>query len=216
MTWVIAILLGLILVAMVSSNQAAAAGVWLVVRFVLWGIVALVGWGVLIGYSVWFYETYPPSGEWTKIIGMAFIVIIPPILLWFGRKEIAGAYKKDKWTAVKNGALLITYIFVMMVMGVVGREVQAAYEYGVWMMILVPLVFTSTILLWRSFNDPKGWREVWFGPPDVPDPWIVVMEKRLAAEAAHRASWDEIEKDWENLTGAQQDSLTQEQRSQLV
>ena len=62
MTWVIAILLGLILVAMVSSNQAAAAGVWKVVKFVLLSFVALLGWGVLIGYSVWFYETYP-SGE---------------------------------------------------------------------------------------------------------------------------------------------------------
>ena len=90
MTWVIAILLGLILVAMVSSNQAAAAGVWTVVRFVLWGIVLLAGWGVLIGYSVWFYATYPPSVEWTQIIGVACAVIFPPILLWFSRKEIAG------------------------------------------------------------------------------------------------------------------------------
>ena len=55
MTWVIAILLGLILVAMVSSNQAAAAGVWTVVRFVLWGFTALIGWGALIGWSFWFW-----------------------------------------------------------------------------------------------------------------------------------------------------------------
>ena len=94
MTWVIAILLGLILVALVSSNQAAAAGVWTVVRFVLWGIALLTGWGVLIGYSVWFYATYPPSVEWTQIIGVACAVIIPPILLWFSRKEIAGLTRK--------------------------------------------------------------------------------------------------------------------------
>lgn len=82
MTWVIAILLGLILVAMISSNQAAADGVWTVLKYVGWGVTSLLGWVVLIGYSVWFYETSPSSGEWTRIIGVAFAVIIPPILLW--------------------------------------------------------------------------------------------------------------------------------------
>ena len=144
MTWVIAILLGLILVAMVSSNQAAAAGVWTVVRFVLWGIAALAGWGVLVGYSVLFYATYPPSSEWTQIIGIACTVIIPPILLWLSRKTIATAYKKNKWAAVRYGALIVAYIFVVMLTSIVVREVQAAYEYGGWLMILVPLAFTGS------------------------------------------------------------------------
>ena len=196
MTWVIAILLGLILVAMVSSNQAAAAGVWTVVRFVLWGIVSLAGWGVLVGYSVWFYTTYPPSGEWTQIIGVAFTVILPPIFLWFSRKEIARAYNKNKWAAVRYGALLIAYIFVLMLLGVAVREVQAAYEYGGWAMILVPLTFTGVILLWRSLTGSKGWREVWFGPPELPEPWQVVSEERYAADEHERSDLRRFSRYW--------------------
>ena len=212
MTWVIAILLGLILVAMVSSNQAAAAGVWTVVRFVLWGIVSLAGWGVLVGYSVWFYTTYPPSGEWTQIIGVAFTVILPPIFLWFSRKEIARAYNKNKWAAVRYGALLIAYIFVLMLLGVGGREVQAAYEYGGWAMILVPLTFTGVILLWRSLTGSKGWREVWFGPPELPEPWQVVSEERYAADEHEHAVWDNVSEHWEEMSEEAQESHSEEGR----
>jgi hypothetical protein len=216
MTWVIAILLGLILVAMVSSNQAAAAGVWTVVRFVLWGIALLAGWGVLVSYSVWFYATYPPSGEWTQIIGVACTVIIPPILLWFSRKEIAGAYKKNKRAAVRYGALSITYIFVLMLLVVAGREVQAAYEYGGWAMILVPLTFTGAILLWRSLTGSKGWREVWFGPPNEPEPWFVVMQERDASVASEDAIWEKIEGIWDDLTEMQQREVNADRHARLV
>jgi hypothetical protein len=216
MSWVIAILLGLILVAMISSNQAAAAGVWTVVRFVLWGIASLAVWGVLVGYSVWFYETYPPNGEWTQIIGVAVTVIIPPILLWFTRKEIAKAYKKNKWAAVRYGALLIAYIFVLMLLMVAGREVQAAYEYGGWAMILVPLIFTGAILLWRSLFGSKGWREVWFGPPDLPEPWQVVSDERAAAEAADEAAWEKSSERWDELTEEHKETLRQEGRERMA
>ena len=210
MTWVIAILLGLILVAMVSSNQAAAAGVWTVVRFVLWGVALLAGWGVLIGYAVWFYATYPPSSEWTQIIGIACTVTIPPILLWLSRKSIATAYKKNKWAAVRYGALLITYIFAIMLTSVVVREVQAAYEYGGWLMILVPLAFTGSVLLWRSFNGLKGWREVWLGPPEEPEPWVIVMQERDASVAAEEAIWEKIEETWDELSRLQQDEFREQ------
>jgi hypothetical protein len=214
MTWVIAILLGLILVAMVSSNQAAAAGVWTVVRFVGWGVTSLLGWGLLIGYSVWFYETYPSSGEWTRIIGVAFAVILPPILLWLSRKEIAAAYKKDKWESIKSGALLAAYVLLLMVIGVVVREVQAAYEYGGWAMVLIPLAITSAILAWRSCVSSLPWREIWFGPPELPDPGFVVMLERDAAETAQAEAWNDIETTWEILTEAQKASFTQARQLQ--
>ena len=216
MTWVIAILLGLILVAMVSSNQAAAAGVWTVVRFVLWGIALLAGWGVLIGYSVWFYATYPPSDEWTQIIGVACTVIIPPILLWLSRKEIAGAYKKNKWASVRYGALLIAYIFLLMLLMVAGREMKAAYEYGGWAMILVPLTFTGAILLWRSLTGSKGWREVWVGPPNKPEPWFVVTQERDASVASDDAIWEKIEGTWDDLTEMQQSEVKAERHARMA
>lgn len=213
MTWVIAILLGLILVAMVSSNQAAAAGVWTVVRFVLWAVISLLGWGILIGYTVWFYDS-PSSGEWTRIIGVAVAVIIPPILLWFSRKEIAAAYKKDKWDALKSGAILVAYVLVLMVIGVGVREVRAAYEYGGWAMVLLPLALTGAILVWRSCVGSTGWREIWLGAPDPPDPWFVVMQERDAAETAEAEAWNDIETTWEILTEAQKASFTQARQLQ--
>lgn len=214
MTWVIAILLGLILVAMVSSNQAAAAGVWTVVRYVVWGVTSLLGWGILIGYSIWFYETSPSSGEWTRITGVAFAVIIPPILLWFCRKEIAAAYKKDKWASLKSGAILAAYVLLLMVIGVVVREVQAAYDYGGWAMVLIPLAFTGAVLVWRSCVSSIGWREVWFGALDPPDPRFVVMQERDAAETAEAEAWNDIETTWEILTEAQKSSFTQARQLQ--
>ena len=216
MTWVIAILLGLILVAMVSSNQAAAAGVWTVVRFVLWGIALLAGWGVLVGYSVWFYATYPPSVEWTQIIGVACAVIIPPILLWFSRKKIAGAYKKNKWAAVRYGALLIAYIFVSMLVGVAVREVQAAYEYGGWAMILIPLVLMAAILVWRSCVSSLSWREIWFGTPEVPEPWLVVGNEQDAFDLAEQAAVEKMHEMWDEMTLEQRDAASQEHQARVA
>lgn len=215
MTWVIAILLGLILVAMVSSNQAAAAGVWTVVRFVLWGLAALVGWAVLIGYSVWFYETYHPDSEWTRIIGVTCAVLIPPTLLWFSRKQIAVAYKGDKWAAIKFGTLFVICIFGYMVVGVVVREVLAAYEYGGWTMILAPLALTFVILLWRTVAGPKPWREIWFGPPAAPEPWLVVANEQEALEATLLAEREKIDETWDELTQTQKDDWLNEHRAKV-
>lgn len=216
MTWVIAILLGLILVAMVSSNQAAAAGVWTVVRFVLWGVVSLVSWGILVGYSAWFYETYPPSGEWTQIIGVACTVVVPPILLWFCRKEIVTSYRKNKWIAVRNGVYLFAYILVLMLLGVAGREVQAEYEYAGWVMILVPLTFTGAILLGRSLAGSISWHDVWFGSPELPEPWQVVSEERIAADAFDENLLEKIREDRDELTKEQQDALRQQSGERMA
>ena len=216
MTWVIAILLGLILVAMVSSNQAAAAGVWTVVRFVLWGIASLAGWGVLVGYTVWFYETYPPGGEWSRIIGIAFSVIIPPLLLWLNRNQIADAYKKDRWAALRLGAFWVAYVLVFMVGGVVVREVQAAYEYGGWAMVLMPLVLMAAILVWRSCVSSLSWREIWFGPPEVPEPWLLVGNEQDSFDLAEQAAVKKMHEMWDEMTLEQRDAVSQEHQARVA
>ena len=216
MTWVIAILLGLILVAMVSSNQAAAAGVWTVVRVVLWGIASLAGWGVLVGYSVWFYATYPPGSEWTQIIGVAIAVIIPPALLWLNRNQIAAAYKKDRWAALKSGAFWVAYVLVWMVSGVVVREVQAAYEYGGWAMVLIPLVLMGVILVWRSCVSSLPRREIWFGSPEVPEPWLVVGNEQDAFDLAEQAAVEKMHEMWDEMTLEQREAASQEHQARVV
>jgi uncharacterized membrane protein len=211
MTLVIAVLLGLILVAMISSNQAAAAGVWKVVRIALGGIALLVAWGVLVGYVVWYYEAYP-KGEWERIIGISVAVILPPTLLWTTRKAISEGYKKDKKAAFKLIAVFIAFAIGFMVVAVVIRELQAAYEYSGWLMVVIPLAFTSVILLWRSLTGSKGWSEVWFGPPPVAEPWQAVLQERLAAESSAADAWAETTKNWAELTEQQQNALEEERR----
>lgn len=200
MTFVIATLLALILVAMVSSNQAAATGVWMVVRFVLWGIAALIGWGILVGYSVWFYQTYPPAGEWKQILGIAVSVVFPPLWLWFVRKEIAKTWTNDRRAALKFGAFCVAYIVGIMVLGIVVAEVEAAYEYGGWAMVLVPLAVTCAILLWRSLTGSKGWHEVWFGPHATPEPWTVVVQEQDAFDLVEFAASEKVDEMWDEMT----------------
>lgn len=216
MTWVIAILLALILVAMVSSNQAAATGVWMVVRFVLWAIAALVGWGILIGYAWWFYEAYPPSPEWSGTVGVALAVILPPIFLWATRKKIAATYNKDKWAAARSGAIVIGWILAWMVIGPIVQEVKRAYEYGLWAMVLVPLAGTGAILLWRSTTGSKSWREVWLGPPDLPDPWLVMSAERDAVREAESVAYDEMQSKQGELAKEEYEMLMVQRNARLA
>lgn len=215
MTWVIAILLGLILVAMISSNHDAAAGVWKVVRISLIGFTLFVAWGISIGYAVWYYETYS-FGEWTRIIGIAVAILLPPILLWTSRKSITKAYKKDKKAAFKSGVVFVAGAVGFMVLAAVIRELQAAYEYSGWLMVVIPLAITAVILLWRSLTGPKGWREVWFGAPTVSEPWFVAMQERAASVSSEEAAWEKIEETWDELTEVQQQALATERRERTA
>jgi len=95
MSWVIALLLGLILVAMISSNQLAAAGVTSAIKAAFFTTLFLILWSICIGYSIWYHDAYK-HGEWTQIFGIGAATILPPILLIINRKSIVEAYKKDK------------------------------------------------------------------------------------------------------------------------
>lgn len=214
MTWIIAILLGLILVAMISSNPAAAAGVWKVIRIAFIGFALLVAWAILVGWAVWFYVT-DSVGEWERTIGIAVAVLLPPLLLWISRKAITEAYKKDKKAAIKSTAVFVGYVAACMVVGVVYRELKAAYEYSGWFWVVVPLAVTGSILLWRSLTGSKGWREVWFGPPPVPEPWLVVSQERDASESSEWAAWEDITKNWDELTEEQQEALLEERHARM-
>lgn len=215
MTWVIAILLGLILVALISSNQAAAAGVWSVVRIAFIGTALMVAWGIFIGYGVWYSETYLKS-EWEKILYIALAVLFPPILVLTSRKALVELYGKDKKAAFKSVAVFLAYAVGFMVLAVVIRELQAAYEFSGWLMVIGPLALTGSILLWRSLTGSKGWSEVWFGPPPVPEPWLIVMQERDAAVSAEETAWEKISETWDGLTEEQQDALEEERRARMT
>lgn len=201
MSLVIAILLALILVAMVSSNKAAARGVWTVIRFALWGTLALICWALFIGYFVWLEDAYPRDAysEWANIAGLLFLAILPPACVWRFRKNIADAYKKDKWAATKNGLTYAGYVVLWMVGMVLVREVQTTVPNGGWLLILLPLVGIGSVLIFRTLFNPRGWREVWLGPAALPEPWEVVAAEEDAFQKAERAAIP----DWSDWTSEQ-------------
>jgi hypothetical protein len=214
MTWIIALLLALILVAMVSSNQMAAAGVWKVIRMALVALSFFVAWGILIGYVVWYHATYS-EGEWGQIIGIASALIIPPVLLWINRKAIADLYEKDKKALFKMVAIAVGYAAVIMVLIVVVRDLKAAYEYSGWLILIVPMILTGAILIWRSLTGAKNWKEVWFGS-STPDPWVIVNDERRLAESSELVAWEEIIKNWDELTEDEQEALRDARHERIL
>lgn len=216
MTVVIAVLLALILVAMVSSNQSAASGVWAVIRFAIWGVASLFAWGLLIGYVVWFYSAYPPDGEWKLYLGLTCVVILPPLLLWFARQDIARAYRNNKWAAIKHGAVLVGYILAIMLIGVISAEIRSSFNYGGWLMILFTLAFTGVILLSRSIGGKYGWSEVWFGPPKLAEPWRVLQQQRDDSDAMEEALWEKVDESWHELTPEEQDEYREQRGARIA
>jgi hypothetical protein len=93
---------------------------------------------------------------------------------------------------------------------VITCEIRANFEYGGWFLVLAPLIFTSTILLWRTVIEPKRWHEVWFGLPNLSDRYVVLDEERDAARAIEDAEWVKIEVTWNEQTKEKHDELMDE------
>jgi len=91
-----------------------------------------------------------------------------------------------------------------MVLMPVIQEVQAAHEYGGWLIIIIPLILMAAILLWRSYSGTKPWREVWLGSPAPRDSFWVLEDERTAGEALEESAWDEVQERWDTLTEEQQ------------
>lgn len=212
MELLIAILLGLILVAMVSSNREAAMGVWKVIRFALFGCALLFGWGLFVAFQAWYVATYE-TNESNNVMGWIFVAFCPPLFAWASYLEIAPLYRQSKMLAFKWIGIGIGFWVLMALLAVVGRELRNAYEYAGWVMVLVPWLLALLILIKRSLFS-ENVREVWFGPTELPDPWQVVFTERSEAEAAAREAWEESEKTYSDLTNEQQDQLHKDAHEQ--
>lgn len=202
----IAILLALILVAMVSSNKAAAEGVWKAVRWVGIGTVLLIAWGCIVGYMVWFYETYP-SETWGKVTAIVLSIFVPPTLLYINWNTITRSFEKDKRAALKWTAGFVGYLAVIMFLMAFFQEVRQSLPYIGWGILIFLMIFTGIVLTVRSVTLPKG-THVWFNEPDKEEPWLVVEREDEAFREGERALWDELY-DTEH-TQAQKDTFDRE------
>ncbi len=184
----IAILLALILVAMVSSNPAAANGVLKVLRWILVGGLLLFAWGILLGYTLWFYEAYLKS-TWEKIVAIVLATLIPPTLLYLNWGTIRRSFDKDRPSAIKWTAAFAAYIFGIMCAIVLFQEVKNAFPYIGWSILLFTMFFTGTVLTWRSMTWSKG-RNVWFQEPDKDEPWLVVERENDVFRKSEQRLWE--------------------------
>lgn len=203
----IAILLALILVAMVSSNKAAADGVWKIVRYALMGGVLFTAWMTLVLYSVWFYAEYPKS-DWERIAGIAAVALLPPFLLFINWKTVVKSFQTDRRAAIKYTTIFVAYLVGLMIFMPVYQEMKKGMPYLGWAILLFSMFFTGVVLTWRSMTWPKE-QYVWFNEPDRDDPWLVVQNERDAATDAEEALWDKFQEAEDN-TAKQREAFANE------
>ena len=132
MAVVIAILLGLILVALMSSNKEAATGVGRFVRIAF--ILTIIGaaWLVLIGYSIWFYFQYSEM-NWYDLFGVFCMPIIPAVVLFLNRSSVREFFEKDNKTVFKRLFQIlvgvIAYVTAAIAMQEFKKEIDGLFWY---------------------------------------------------------------------------------------
>jgi hypothetical protein len=201
MSYVITLLLVLILVALVSSDKAAANGVRRVLKMAALVTIAVSMSAVSACYWLYLEVAYPSdSSEWRQLLNLVVAALIPQVI-WLYRKDISSEYQRDKRSTFKLGAFGLLFMLCIMAGGAVARHVQAVVPYAGWLLILVPMVVFGLILMVRTVQTPEDWRLVWLGHTAS---WEALRNERDAIEDADR-------QDIENLASL---GMTKEQEEQ--
>lgn len=206
MSWVIATLLALILVALMASDKSAAVAVRRVIRV---AFVGAVGLGVTLAialFFVWFHFGFA-NEDWWQTAPALLVFLTFALFAWTARKEIAAEYRKDRRRALMGVAKLLAYVGLLLVAGYMLKLILEAFQLSGWWLVVAALAGSGLLLLIRTAASPMRWRQVWFGPADVPEPWQVVESARWQAEQEERAIYDKEAETWDDLTSAEQDAL---------
>lgn len=213
MTWIIVILLVLILVALVSSNQGSAQGVKKTIKYGSLVCVGLFFWLVFIVTLIWSTTLNNTSSEAFALAAIAGIVV-PPLYLWIYRGEIRDSYLTDRRKALKDTLRILGYVAAGLIVMVL---FQLLKKEGLDdLLLLSVIVVTGIILLGRSFAQRNKWREVWFGAKEPPNILEEMENARAEAYAQDRAIWKEETANWDNKSQAEKDELnsTRDQRGE--
>lgn len=204
MGWVIAILLALILVAMVSSNKAAADGVAKTIHMAVFAGGLFIAWMAFIGCCVWYYAEYPKA-EWERITGMAISVLLPPFLIFLNWKKMWIVFTTDKKKAFINSGVFLLFLAGGWLIAFFYQELKHINENIGWTILITTIVFCVAVLSFRTASDKKPWREIWFGPPELDIPWQVLQREREAADEIENAEWKKLEPTWDELSDEQKE-----------
>jgi hypothetical protein len=209
MMLLIAILLALILVAMVSSNKEAAAGVGKAVQFAVIGAAMLGAWMFLIGYAIWYYQAYETS-DIGRIIGIALPVLLPPFLCWVNRKPMLKRYREDRKAALRSTAVFVGSLGATMVMMPLYQEMKKLDDHLGWELLFATLAVTVTVLFFRSLAAGGTWPQVWMGLPPLADEWQILAEERDLARAGVEARYDAFDLARDGMTDEEVDAYKRE------
>jgi hypothetical protein len=204
MTWIIIILLALILVALMNSNQNSAQAVKKVIKFVAIGALVMAVWLLLLGVMIWANSLNNP-GTWSYAAIVALVVLIPPAVVWLNLKEIREAFETDSKAATKRTLKIGGYVALMLSVMVTfqllkkeGLDVFAS---------MAVFTVTGMILISRSLARPEFKREIWFGLDEPKNIQLAMSDARRKTYAKEDATRKDEAEIWGNMTESERESV---------
>lgn len=181
---VIAILLALILVALVSSNKDAANSVTKAIRIGLFLFLIGLSWLILIGYSLFYFFSYTQQGWW-DIVGIAFPVLFPPLLMWINKDAMKELFQKDNKTIFKTLGYILLGVIAWVTLSVLYQEQKKEDPNIGWVILISVAVISGFVVLNRCFE--KGWKT---SLTFKPSPWDQVNLDYDKLQDEENARWD--------------------------
>lgn len=204
MTWIIIILLALILVALMNSNQNSAQAVKKVIKFAAIGALVMAVWLVLLGVMIWANSLNNP-GTWSYAVIVAFVVLIPPAVVWLNFKEIREAFETDSKAATKRTLKIGGYVALMLGVMVTfqllkkeGLDVFAS---------MAVFTVTGITLISRSIARPEFKREIWFGLDEPKNIHLAMSDARRKASAKEDAARKAEAEIWNDMSEAEREAV---------
>lgn len=186
---IIAVLLGLILVALMAANKEAARAVFGTLRGVFVALVLLVVWGILIGGTVHHYLSYTEQ-KWYHTFGIVMAVLLPPILLWAYRGWVRVTLARGTKTVLKYLAVLLFGVAFFVGWGVLYQEWKKIEPNIGWIILFAGLGITGVVLIGMGLSE--GWKEAFTFPPHPQDTVNRQYEARLSSEFKKWLDADEL------------------------
>ena len=215
MSWVIAILLTLILVALTASDKSAAVAVKRVLRIVLIGTVLLALTAAITLFFVWFHIGYA-SEDWWQTGPALLVFLCCSLWAWTARKEIAAKYNEDRRKVILKSVKVLAFVAFILLGSYLLNAALEAFQVSGWWLIGGVLAASGLLLIVQTAASPKRWREVWFGPPEVPYPGEVVLQARWQAEDEERARYVLEVETREELTADELDAFWRRRDERLA
>jgi hypothetical protein len=209
MSWIIIILLALILVALVTSNNGSALGVKKAILYVSIAAVIIVAWVGLIAVLLW-SNSINHDSDWSNIATLAIGAFFPPLMVWLNRSAIRSAFDTDSKAAAKSALKYVGY-FSLWLTAMIGF--QLLQKEGLDETLLLSIMGVSAlVLIAQSFARPQDVRRIWFGPKEPTSVWLEMDLARSEAYAKNQDIWEQESAEWNSKSENERELLLEIRR----